>query len=126
LNRAADAWPAVWARDHDPGGFQWLDADDAANSTYAFLRWDRDGRSALACVANFTPVPRRRYRMGLPWGGDWQVVVDTDSPAFWGSGARGADAVVSAADEPWQGQSCSVDIDLPPLGMVWLGAASPL
>jgi 1,4-alpha-glucan branching enzyme len=125
LNRAADAWPAVWARDHDPGGFQWLDADDAANSTYAFLRWDRDGRSALACVANFTPVPRRRYRMGLPWGGDWQVVVDTDSPAFWGSGARGADAVVSAADEPWQGQSCSVDIDLPPLGMVWLGAASP-
>jgi 1,4-alpha-glucan branching enzyme len=126
LNAAADAWPALWRRDHDPGGFQWLDPDDAEHSTYAFLRWDEDGRTVVACVANFTPVPRYGYRVGLPWGGEWQVVVDTDAPAWWGSGARGgAPAVVADETHAWQGQGSSAQFDLPPLAMVWLASTSP-
>jgi 1,4-alpha-glucan branching enzyme len=126
LNAAADAWPAIWSRDHDPGGFQWLDADDADHSTYAFLRWDVAGRTAVACVANFTPVPRPGYRVGLPWGGEWQVALDTDAPAFWGSGFRPAEPSVRADDDaPWQGQPCSGSVDLPPLSMLWLAARSP-
>ena len=69
----ADEWPALWCRDTDPGGFQWLDADDAAHSLYAFIRWGAGGASAVACIANFTPVPRPGYRVGLPWAGDWTV-----------------------------------------------------
>ncbi|MEX2626905.1 MAG: 1,4-alpha-glucan branching protein GlgB [Ilumatobacteraceae bacterium] len=126
LNRAADTWPALWRRDHDPEGFQWLEADDAANSIYAFLRWDDGGATAVACIANLTPVPRPGYRVGLPWGGEWQVVLDTDVPAFGGSGARGLAPTVRADDDAaWQGQHRSAVIDLPPLAVVWLAAPSP-
>ncbi|MGI9645452.1 MAG: alpha amylase C-terminal domain-containing protein, partial [Ilumatobacteraceae bacterium] len=127
MNAVADEWPALWARDTDPGGFEWLDADDASYSTYAFVRWDVDGASAVVCIANLTPVPRPGFRVGLPWGGGWQVVLDTDAAAWWGSGHRGtADVVVAEElDEPYQGQSSSAVLDVGPMSMVWLAAASP-
>ena len=96
MNRCADAWPALWRRDTDPAGFQWLDADDAEHSMYSFLRWDDHGVAAVACIANFTPVPRPGYRVGLPWGGEWEVVLDTDAATWWGSGHRGEQTTVIA------------------------------
>jgi 1,4-alpha-glucan branching enzyme len=126
LNRAADAWPALWRRDTDSAGFQWLDADDADHSLYAFLRWDLDGTAAVACIANFTPVPRPGYRIGLPWGGSWDVVLDTDAAVWWGSGHRGEDEdQVVAQETPWQGQGSSAVLDVGPMSMVWLAAPSP-
>ncbi|MEM8621797.1 MAG: 1,4-alpha-glucan branching protein GlgB [Actinomycetota bacterium] len=136
LNRTSDRWPALWRRDCEPGGFQWLDADDAADSVYAFLRWDTDGRSAVACLANFTPVPRPGYRIGLPWGGMWETIVDTDAAAWWGSGYRsnGPDvdtidrpAVTVVADDtqPWQSMGSSAMLDLGPMSVMWLAAVSP-
>ena len=124
LNGVAATTPAIWERDHEPTGFQWLAADDAEHSVYAFLRWGHAGLSVVACVANFTPVPRPGYRVGVPWGGDWKVLLDSDALRFWGSGYRGdAAALPEHHGIPWQGQPCSVEIDLPPLGVVWLGAA---
>ena len=132
MNQVADAYPAIWRRDDDPGGFQWLDADDAPRSMYAFIRWDTDGASAVVCIANFTSVARPGYQFGVPWGGEWEVVLDTDSPNWWGSGHRGFDAnavasgelpldgVIAVDDEPCHGQSCSAVIDVGPLSMVWL------
>jgi 1,4-alpha-glucan branching enzyme len=128
LNRLHREWPALHERDHEPTGFQWLDADDAEHSLFAFLRWGYAGGRAVACAANFTPVPRRGYRLGVPWGGEWRVLLDTDSPQFAGSGYSGFDvggATRVAHDVPWQGQSYSVELDVPPLAMVWLGAARP-
>ena len=94
INAACDAWPALWRRDDEPGGFQWLDANDADHSLYAFVRWDTDGADAVVCIANFTPLVRGGYRVGLPWAGEWKVILDTDMAAFWGSGHRGAGAGV--------------------------------
>lgn len=137
MNAAAEAHPALWKRDDDPGGFQWLDADDASRSIYAFIRWDTDGASAMVCIANFTPVARPGYQFGVPWGGEWEVVLDTDSPNWWGSGHRGFDAnsvaagappidVVEASDdEPCHGQNSSAVIDVGPLCMLWLKASAP-
>jgi 1,4-alpha-glucan branching enzyme len=126
LNAAADDWPALWRRDTDPGGFQWLDADDAAHSLYAFLRWDVDGATAVVCIANFTPVPRPGYRVGLPWGGAWQVIIDTDDAGWWGSGHRGAEArVITGTDEPWQSLDHSAVLDIGPMSMIWFAARSP-
>ena len=126
LNRVSAQWPSLWERDHEPTGFQWLDADDATHSVYAFLRWGYAGGHAVACIANFTPVPRPGYRVGLPWPGDWQVLVDSDSGQFGGSGYRGAITTAAATTEnTWQGQPASAEFDLPPLGVVWLGAARP-
>jgi 1,4-alpha-glucan branching enzyme len=126
LNRVAGQWRSLWERDHEPTGFQWLDADDALHSAYAFLRWGHAGSQAVACVANFTPVPRPGHRVGLPWPGEWRVLVDSDSGQFGGSGYRGGVPTVSATTRfTWQGQPASAEFDLPPLGVVWLGAARP-
>jgi 1,4-alpha-glucan branching enzyme len=123
LNGLAGEWESLWRRDRDPMGFQWLDADDADTSCYAFLRWGNDGKEAVACIANLTPVPRTGYRVGLPWDGGWQVLLDTDRPEFGGSGFLGDRQHVEAdTSVPWQGQPASMVIDLPPLSVIWLGA----
>jgi len=126
MNHEADRWPALWIRDTDPEGFRWLDADDADNSIYSFVRWDIDGVAAVVCIANLTPVPRLGYRVGVPWGGEWSVLLDTDAAAWWGSGHRGTEALrLVAADQPWQGESSSTVLDVGPMSMIWLGARSP-
>ncbi len=125
LSATADRWPALWERDHDPGGFQWLDADDTAHSMYAFVRWSAGGLHAVVCLANFTPVPRPGYRVGVPWGGPWRVVLDTDATAWTGSGFRGEAAEYAAGDEAAQQMPHSLVIDVPPLAMVWLAAERP-
>jgi 1,4-alpha-glucan branching enzyme len=123
--RAAD-WPAVFARDTEPAGFEWIEANDADNSVYAFVRWSAGTAQAVVCIANFTPVPRNGYRVGMPWAGEWTVIVDTDSLAFGGSGYRGEQRSIGATtDVPWQGRPASVQLDLPPLSVVWLGAQRP-
>ena len=126
VNRLADAWPAMWEQDGEPGGFRWLSADDADHSCFAFLRWARSGDEVVACVTNFTPVPRPGYRVGVPWDGEWQVLLDTDHTAFWGSGYRALNGtagptVGATSDHPWQGQPSSVILDLPPMATVLLG-----
>jgi 1,4-alpha-glucan branching enzyme len=125
VNRVSVAWPALWERDHEPAGFQWLEADDATGSSYAFLRWSGDGRQVVACIANFTPVPREGYRVGLPWGGEWEVLLDTNATWFGGTGFGGVRSVWAADGEPQHGQPASAFITLPPLGVLWLGATAP-
>jgi 1,4-alpha-glucan branching enzyme len=125
LNRVSAQWRAVWERDHVPAGFQWLDADDADHSAYGFLRWSADGRQVVACVANFTPVPREGYRVGLPWGGEWQVLVDTNATWFGGTGFGGVRSVWAGEGESHQGQPASAFVTMPPLAVLWLGADAP-
>ena len=126
MNHEADRWPALWIRDTDPEGFRWLEADDADHSIYSFVRWDIDGVAAVVCIANLTPLPRPGYRVGVPWGGEWSVLLDTDAAAWWGSGHRGTEALqLVAADEPWQGETSSAVLDVGPMSMIWLGARSP-
>ncbi len=123
MSRSADAFPALWRRDTDPAGFQWLDADDEVHSMYSFLRWDDHGAAAVACIANFTPVPRPGYRVGLPWNGEWEVVLDTDAASWWGSGHRSVGPVTATDDEPWQGQASSALLDVGPMSMLWLASS---
>jgi 1,4-alpha-glucan branching enzyme len=123
LNGCVDREPALWNRDTDPTAFEWLDVDDAEHSMYSFIRWSERGRSAVIGIANWTPVPRPGYRVGLPWGGQWEVLLDTDSSRYWGSGHRNAASSVVAGEEAWQNQGHSTVIDVPPLAMVWLAAS---
>jgi 1,4-alpha-glucan branching enzyme len=125
VNRVAAAWPGLHEQDHVPWGFQWLDADDSAYSVYAFLRWSADGNEVVACAANLTPVPREDYRIGLPWAGEWQVLLDTNATYFGGTGQGGCRAVWAGDDEPHQGQPASAFLTLPPLAVIWLGARQP-
>ncbi|MDP9020120.1 MAG: 1,4-alpha-glucan branching protein GlgB [Actinomycetota bacterium] len=126
LNRLHRDEPALWTGDFDPAGFRWIDANDADQSCYSFLRLpvgepEGSGRP-LACLANFTPVPRYGYRVGLPSGGTWEVVLNTDATCFGGSGTE-VGPVLAAEDRPWHGLDHSLVLTLPPLGVVWLAPA---
>ena len=122
LNRVAKEWTALGEQDHVPGGFQWLDADDAEHSMFSFLRWSTDGKEVVACAANLTPVAREGYRIGLPWAGEWQVLLDTNATYFGGTGSGGSRSAWAGDDEPHQGQPASAFLTIPPLAVLWLGS----
>lgn len=118
LNRLYREEPALHEQDDAPQGFQWLIGDDAINSVYAWLRWSKDGQPVLV-VANFTPVPREGYAVGVPFGGRWSEVINSDADTYAGSNyGNGGD--VFAQDEPRHGQPASLSLNLPPLGVLIL------
>ena len=112
----------LWERDHEPAGFQWLDADDAEHCTYGFLRWSADGRQVVACLANLTPVPRDGYRVGLPWGGEWRVLLDTNATYFGGTGYGGTHARVGRRRRAAPGPA-GFGLRHPAAAAAWSGSA---
>ncbi len=108
---------ALWSRDTDPGGFTWLEANDAASNVFAFLRWGEDG-SVLACVANFAAIPHEGYRIGLPRPGRWREILNTDAAVYGGSNVGNLGQVFTE-EIPWQGQPHSAVLCVPPLGTLW-------
>jgi 1,4-alpha-glucan branching enzyme len=118
LNHAYRQSAALWSRDSDPDGFQWIDANDAAGNVLSFLRYDPDG-TPLACVVNFSGGPYDGYRLGLPRAGGWREVLNTDAYDYGGSGVGNMGRVV-AGDEPWHSLPASATLRVPPLGAVWL------
>jgi 1,4-alpha-glucan branching enzyme len=109
---------AIWSQDIVDRGFGWIDANDASGNVFSFLRWGDDG-SVVAAVANFSPVPHENYRLGLPFAGRWQELVNTDAEIYGGSGV-GNLGEVRAGGPGWHGQASSADIRVPPLGTLWL------
>jgi 1,4-alpha-glucan branching enzyme len=118
LNRLYREEPALHEQDDAPQGFQWLIGDDAINSVYAWLRWSKDGKPVLV-VANFTPVPREAYKVGVPFGGRWSEVINSDADTYAGSN-YGNGGGVFTEDEPRHGQPVSLSLNLPPLGVLIL------
>jgi 1,4-alpha-glucan branching enzyme len=89
LNKIYRATPALHQRDCDPSGFEWVQADAADVSVFAFLRWNHDRSEKVLALINMTPVPRVEYRVGVPHGGAWKVILNTDSSAYDGSNFDG-------------------------------------
>jgi len=118
LNGIYRATPALWSRDTTEDGFHWIDANDASGNVYSFLRFGDDG-SVLACIANFSAVPHEGYRLGLPFAGRWDEVLNTDAEVYFGSGV-GNFGGVDATEEMHHGQPASATLRVPPLGAVWL------
>jgi 1,4-alpha-glucan branching enzyme len=123
LNRIYRATPALWEVDYDPAGFQWIDANDAINNVFSFVRFAGD-RSALACVSNFANTVHGNYRVGLPQAGRWEEALNTDAAAYAGSGV-GNFGGVDAEEQPFHGLPASVALTLPPLGTIWLRSPAP-
>jgi 1,4-alpha-glucan branching enzyme len=118
LNHVYQGEPALWSQDSEPGGFGWIVGDDAAGNTLAFLRWGWGGQP-LACVVNFAGTPKTDYLLGLPHGGRWEEVLNTDADCYGGSGAGNCGAV-HAGGPPTAGQPVSTRITLGPYATVWL------
>jgi 1,4-alpha-glucan branching enzyme len=122
LNTFYRGEPALYEGERAPNGFQWIDYSDAPRSVVSFLRWPSARDHAAAFVCNFTPVPRSNYRIGVPWGGRWSERMNSDAPLYGGSG-QGNFGGVDAAPIPMHGHPFSINVTLPPLGiLVFLGA----
>ncbi len=123
LNRLYRTEPALAQFDTDPKGFRWVDGSDAQRSIVAFLRCGTDPGGDILVVCNFTPVPRYNYRFGVPHGGDWQELLNSDSPYYGGSGV-GNSGQVTAGPVPSHGHMWSLNLTLPPLAiMFWKRSA---
>jgi 1,4-alpha-glucan branching enzyme len=111
--------PALHARDCEAEGFRWLVVDDADQSVIAWLRLGAPGDAPVAMVANFTPVPRAFYRVGLPEAGRWTEILNTDAALYGGSGTGNLGAV-QATLAPAHNQPASAELYLPPLATIYL------
>ncbi len=122
LNRLYRREPALHERDCDPAGFEWIDANDADNSVATFLRRANDPGDVVLAVFNFTPVPRHGYRVGVPAGGAWIELLNSDAPAYGGSG-QGNLGRVEASSVSSHGYPQSLQLTLPPLAAVFFKPA---
>jgi 1,4-alpha-glucan branching enzyme len=137
LNQLYRDYPSLHRSDHHPSGFRWISHDDHASSVLVFVRTRVScGQSqdppmpghSLLVICNFTPIPRTRYRIGTPIHADWKILLNSDELNFGGSGystqegsqgfAQGA--YISHQAIAWQGQSHSIELDLPPLAVIYL------
>ena len=119
LNRLYQAQNALHDRDFRSDGFEWIDANDALNSVISFARRGSAGELILV-VCNFTPVPRYAYRVGVPQGGSWIELLNSDAAEYGGSNV-GNLGVVAAERTPVHGRPWSLPLTLPPLAAVFLG-----
>jgi 1,4-alpha-glucan branching enzyme len=122
LNRLLRGEPALYAKDFDPSGFEWVDANDAEASVLSFLRKGGDGDADVLCVFNFTPVARQAYRVGVPRGGFWEEILNSDA-VIYGGGGWGNFGRVEAAPVSAHGRPFSLALTLPPLSAVFLRSA---
>jgi 1,4-alpha-glucan branching enzyme len=119
LNRLYRDAPALHRRDCEAEGFRWIVVDDADQSVVAWLRYGDPGDPPVAVIANFTPVPRHHYRVGLPSAGRWREILNSDASIYGGSGLGNLGAIM-ATNEPAHGLPASADLLLPPLSTVFL------
>ncbi|MHB1710017.1 MAG: 1,4-alpha-glucan branching protein GlgB [Acidimicrobiales bacterium] len=114
LNGLYRSEPALYELDAEPEGFEWVQAHEAEISVLSFLRRDRDGRPVLV-LCNFTPVPRYNLLVGVPVGGFWREILNSDAEEYGGSGL-GNFGGVEAQPVPWHGLCRTLTLIAPPLG----------
>ena len=109
--------------DFDWQGYEWLELHDWENSVLAFLRRAKDPNNSMVVICNFTPVVREQYRIGVPTGGFYREVLNTDAELYGGSNAGNAGGVW-AVPEPYAGRPYNVSLRLPPLAVLYLKTPS--
>jgi 1,4-alpha-glucan branching enzyme len=121
LNALYRQEPALHELDGEPEGFRWVIGDDRANSVLAFTRWAEGDAPPVLVVANFVPVVREGYSVGVPRAGSWSVVADSDEQRYGGSGRLEATRF-ETSDSPRHGETASLSLTLPPLAVLFLVA----
>jgi 1,4-alpha-glucan branching enzyme len=117
LNTFYRAEPSLYETDFNPEGWRWIDADDSDHSVLTYMRLKKDGTSPIVVACNFTPVPRRGYRVGVPHEGHWYELLNSNAAIYGGTdegnfGGRSTEKIATHGFED------SLLLDLPPLAIV--------
>ena len=117
LNQLYKQEPALWEADYEPNGFQWIDCGDAEHSILSFIRRNVSGSRQVVVILNLTPGFHTNYRIGLPLGGFWKEILNSDAFGYAGSN-QGNLGGVEAQPNPTHGQPFSAEFTLPPLSTI--------
>jgi 1,4-alpha-glucan branching enzyme len=119
LNRMYRKESALHQVDFHYSGFEWIDFEDRASSVITFLRKSSDANDKIIVACNFTPVPRRQYRIGVPDEGIYREILNSDS-SYYDGGNVGNAGEIASDSLPYHGRPFSLSIALPPLGVIFL------
>lgn len=117
LNKLLRSQPALYEQDFDYHGFEWIDCHNWEESVLAFIRKAKNPKDFVVTAANFTPVPRTKHRIGLSQPGYYREIFNSDSQYYGGSNV-GNYPGVQAEQVPWHGRPYSIEVVVPPLGVV--------
>jgi 1,4-alpha-glucan branching enzyme len=124
LNRRYREEPALFDMDSDPAGFEWIDANDSQNSVLSFIRKARSNEDVILVLCNFTPVPRPNYLVGVPRGGMWREILNSDAPLYGGSG-WGNLGGLEALPVSMHARPRALNVTLPPLSCIFFKSDQP-
>ncbi|WP_456385327.1 1,4-alpha-glucan branching protein GlgB [Desulfolithobacter sp.] len=119
LNLVYQAEPALFENDFDWEGFSWIDASDSDNSVFSYIRYAGNRDDFLVIIANFTPIVRENYCIGVPKGGCYRELVNSDLDVYWGSNVQNG-GELTATDESCHGFRHRLRLTLPPLATLIL------
>lgn len=118
LNKIYKNSPALYEKQFSQEGFQWIDYSDHENSVLTYVRKGHDAKNDLIIACNFTPVLREKYRIGIPKKGSIKEILNSDAAEYGGSG--NLNPTVKSSTKSWHGHKKSIEITIPPLGIVIL------
>lgn len=119
LNSLYEQMPALHALDNHPDGISILEADDSLETTLSFIRNGKQREEVVVCAFNFTPVERQKYRIGVPYKGSYEVILNSEMKAFGGNWLE-QESLYETVDIPHKGQAQSIEITLPSLAAIAL------
>jgi 1,4-alpha-glucan branching enzyme len=111
--------PALFEKQFEPDGFEWIDLADWQNSVITYIRKGKQSQDVVLVACNFTPVLRKNYRFGVPFAGQWRERLNSDAEKYGGRGA-GNDGNILGEKVDCHGRPYSVEVTLPPLSVVVL------
>ena len=118
LNATYKNFPALYEKQFSPEGFQWIDYGDHENSVLTYIRKGHDEKNDLIIACNFTPILRENYRVGIPKKGKMKEVLNSDAKEYGGGG--NLNTSIKTSTKAWHGHKKSIEITIPPLGIVIL------
>ncbi len=116
LNHIYKAYPALYEKQFSPEGFEWIDYSDHENSVITYLRKGHDKKNDILIACNFTPVPREKYRIGVPKSGQIKEIFNSDAKKYGGSGIQ--NNAIKLSTKAWNGQKKSMVVTIPPLSIL--------
>tara|TARA_R110002050_G_scaffold188574_3_gene323176 strand:- start:244 stop:2139 length:1896 start_codon:yes stop_codon:yes gene_type:complete len=116
LNKLYQEYPALYEKQFSQEGFQWIDYGDHQNSVLTYIRKGVDPKENIYIACNFTPIPREKYRMGISKSGQLKEIFNSDDTEYGGTGMK--NGTLKIGKTAWHGYDKSVEINIPPLGVV--------
>jgi 1,4-alpha-glucan branching enzyme len=117
LNALYKKYPALYEKQFQADGFEWINYGDSENSVLSYIRKGNNEKENLIVVCNFTPIVRENYRIGLPKKGKLTEIFNSDSKIYAGIGISNAKTIV-IQEEAWNGRDFSAELILPPLSVI--------